>query len=143
MIPCNISIYTNTKAILVDHPGRRYPPSENIVQIKLQDTGHNSLKPLYDYLATVYDYSQKSTVVVRETVLCNVILTNKKGILLTANKNEEWSYWGCFPTSIQFGELDFSSSELVDIDIFFRFSGSEYHHSEDTQSQVSLPLSTT
>ena len=86
---------------------------------------------LWDWLASVYDYTGAG-----ETFNPNVRQSSKRecysgtGVLLLydgcGNALEKWSMIDCWPQSINFGDLDYSSSEEVTIEVTLRYSGVSY-----------------
>lgn len=86
---------------------------------------------LWDWLASVYDYTGGG-----ETFNPNVRQSSKRecysgtGVLLMydgcGNPLEKWSMIDCWPQAINFGDLDYSSSEEATIEVTLRYSGVSY-----------------
>lgn len=101
-------------------PGKgRWQPL-NITYI---DTAHSSMKPLYDWVASVYDFQGYATGT-------NLKQTERKGwdaqCMMSmydgcGTELERWTLFGCFPQSINFGDLDYASSDECTIDLTIRF----------------------
>jgi len=101
-------------------PGKgRWQPL-NITYI---DVSSVLMQPLYDWVATVYDfqtYSTSNTLKQSErrgwNSQCRMSVFDGCGAEL-----EIWELLGCFPQSINFGDLDYGSNDECTIDLTIRF----------------------
>lgn len=89
--------------------------------------GQKSMKNLYSWLATVYDFTnnlgnrkQASSI---ETYGGSALLSLYDGC---GEVMETWKLTGVWPTSVNFGDLDYSSSEEVTIELTLRFNDATY-----------------
>lgn len=86
---------------------------------------------LWDWLASVYDYTGGG-----EMFNPNVKQSSKRecysgtGVLILydgcGNALEKWSMLDCWPQAVNFGELDYSVSEEVTIEVTLRYGGVHY-----------------
>lgn len=83
----------------------------------IYDTDHNQIKSFYSYLAKVYDFTNKDKVTMNTNCTADLYLTTYDG---NNEPTEHWEMTKCWPVSINFGELDFSSSELCTLEINWR-----------------------
>jgi len=101
-------------------PGKgRWQPL-NITYI---DTTDERMKPLYDWVATVYDFQLYAGGV-------NLKQSEKQGWVSECiirifdgcgNELEKWELLNCFPQSINFGDLDYASNDECNIDLTIRY----------------------
>lgn len=102
-------------------PGRGKWQPMNIVYY---DVATLDQQPLYDWIAQVYDYSSQDGGI---TTLNQSEKSGwaAKGIINMydgcGNTLETWTLWDCWPQSINFGPLDFESSELSTIDLTIKY----------------------
>jgi hypothetical protein len=96
------------------------------------DIAKDDLMPLYDWVTSLYDFSSSEGA---EVALKN---TEKEGWNATAtlkmfdgcgNQLEMWQLKSCWPQSINFGDLDYSSSDEATIELSLRYSGVVYYNS--------------
>jgi hypothetical protein len=73
-----------------------------------------NIKKLWDILAKVYDFYDETAGKIDET---KVIYG--EGIL--KNNDSVWQLYGLFPMSMNFGDLDYSSSSICDIEITWMY----------------------
>jgi len=98
---------------------------ENIT-VTYIDVADQAMQPLYDWLATVYDFTDPvqlnqghmatdyaGTAILRLWDGCGAII-------------ETWTMGDCWPTAINFGDLDYSSSEEATIELTLRYSEVTY-----------------
>lgn len=89
------------------------------------DVAHISQKPLWDWLATVYNFTNPITLEQGEKRDWNATGTlymyDGCGTLL-----ESWKLRYMWPTAINFGDLDYSSNEEATIELTLRYSDVEY-----------------
>lgn len=81
---------------------------------------------LWSWLASVYNYIDNDALTqssVRRCYSGTGICTLYDGC---GNELEEWRLFDCWPTSVNFGELDYSSSEEVTIEVQLRYSNVKY-----------------
>ncbi len=120
-------IILNTKKVIV-----RKRPTLNIddngkatwepFQFDIECAGSTDNKELYEYLAKCYDYTNGMP---NE----NLPATLRISMLDEAGEpQEEWLMNGVWPTAINFGELDFSSSEEVTLQLTVRFEKCRYRN---------------
>ncbi len=101
-------------------PGKgRWQPL-NITYI---DVASSMMQPLYDWVASVYDFQKYSQG-------ADLPQTERKGWDATAtlsvydgcgNELETWTLSGCFPQSINFGDMAYDSSDECTIDLTIRY----------------------
>lgn len=91
---------------------------------------------LFGYLAQVYDYSDaleisKTTLTVPSVLKSDFVLELFNGYGVST---ERWILKDAWPTSINFGELDYSSSEVATIELKLRYSEVKYETKESGYS---------
>lgn len=87
------------------------------------DTTSKEMGPLYNWVASVYDFQTYASgselhQSEREGWEADCTLTMFDGC---GKELEKWQLFGCFPTSINFGDLDYSSSDEATIELTIRF----------------------
>lgn len=96
------------------------------ISVTYYDTNSRKMKPLWDWLASVYNFTdtiglhQAST---RQSYAGTGIIRLFDGCGKTM---ETWKLYNIWPTTMNFGELDYTSSETVDIELTLRYSAVEY-----------------
>lgn len=85
------------------------------------DVATNDIRPLYRWLASVYEFNDpvKLRMGNRDNWAATGILTLYDGC---GEELEVWSLENMWPQSINFGDLDYSSSEEVTIELTLRYS---------------------
>ncbi len=95
------------------------------ITVTYTDVAHDEMRSLWNWLATVYDFTDPINLRNGEkkdwdaTGVLNMY--DGCGTLL-----ESWQLLHMFPKSIDFGELDYSSSDAAEIAITLRFSDVKY-----------------
>lgn len=83
-------------------------------------------KPLYDWLASVYDYTDPTLLYMGSTAR----LYSGVGIIKLLDgcgtTLETWTLEGVWPTAVNFGDLDYSSSEEATIELTLRYHNVSY-----------------
>jgi len=96
------------------------------ITVTYYDTNSQKMKPLWDWLASVYNLTdavglhQAST---RSSYAGIGIIRLFDGC---GTALEQWKLFSLWPQAMNFGELDYSSSETVDIELTLRYSAVEY-----------------
>lgn len=96
------------------------------INVTYYDTDAKEMKPLWDWLASVYNFTdsegihQAST---KRTYAGRGVLKLFDGC---GNTMEVWELYDLWPTNINFGELDYSSSDVAEIELTLRYSRVEY-----------------
>jgi hypothetical protein len=96
------------------------------ITVTYYDVATRDAKPLYDWLASVYDFSrpvQLNQATMRQDYSGAGVLFLYDGC---GNSLERWVLNDMWPTAVNFGELDFSSSEEVTIELTLRYSDVQY-----------------
>ena len=101
-------------------PGKARWQPLNITYI---DTTDRRMKPLYDWVATVYDFQRYGDG-------GNLRQSEKEGWVGDCvirvfdgcgNELEKWELANCFPQSINFGDLDYGSNDECNIELTIRY----------------------
>lgn len=88
------------------------------------DVAHSQMQSLYDWVASVYDFNKYAD-------SGHLPQSEKEGWAATGTISiydgcgtelERWTLIDCFPQSINFGDLDYGSSDECTIDLTIRFS---------------------
>lgn len=89
------------------------------------DVQNKEMKPLYDWILSLYDFNSNTELFCTEKAGWNAtaILKMYDGC---GNPLEQWSLSNCWPTSVNFGDLDYSSSEEATIELSLRYSSVLY-----------------
>lgn len=89
------------------------------------DAIHSELEELYNWLATVYNFTDDINLWQAEKHNWNAtaILKMYDGC---GNEVEEWQLKSCFPQSIKWGDLDYADSSECTIELTLRFSEVTY-----------------
>jgi hypothetical protein len=91
------------------------------IAVTYLDVAHSEMRTLWNWLATVYDFTDP----------VNLHQGNKRNWDATGVLNmfdgcgtllEGWEMQHMFPTSINFGDVDYSSSDIATIELTLRFS---------------------
>lgn len=88
--------------------------------------GGGGNEPLWNWLASVYNFVDRLTLTQSSVRRCyggTGVCTMYDGC---GNGLEEWRLFDCWPTSVNFGELDYSSSEEATIEVQLRYSNVQY-----------------
>lgn len=99
--------------------------SWDTITVTYNDVAHDEMRTLWNWLATVYDFTDP--VMLRQaekrdwdaTGILNMY--DGCGTLI-----EGWEMQHMWPTTINFGELDYSSSDIATIELTLRFSDVKY-----------------
>lgn len=89
------------------------------------DPNSTSHSELFDVLSKTYDYSSGTVALSSEKrdLLGTAVLTLYDG---HATPMEAWTLSEIYPESISFGELDYSSSEMITIDVKWKYKSVQY-----------------
>jgi hypothetical protein len=96
------------------------------ITVTYYDVATNTIKPLYDWIASVYEFPDPIRLRMgssRANYAGRARLTLYDGC---GNPLEEWVLRDVWPTAVNWGELDFSSSEEVVIELTLRYSDVSY-----------------
>lgn len=99
--------------------------------VAVQGGGGN--EQLWSWLASVYNFINNEALTQSSVRRCyggTGICTLYDGC---GNELEEWRLFDCWPTTVNFGELDYSSSEEVTIEVQLRYSNVKYTNICGTQ----------
>lgn len=106
-------------------PGKgRWQP----ITITYIDAHTSELSPLYQWIAAVYDFTQQSP----QDHLPQSERPGYKGLATLkmfdgcGTELERWELNNCWPQSVNFGDLDYSSSEEATIELTMRYSQVKY-----------------
>jgi hypothetical protein len=91
--------------------------------VTVMDAQTAEMTPLYEWLAKVYDFTSdpvKTNKEIADSVL-TLQMYDGVGVLM-----ESFILKDCWITQINFGELDYSSSDSVDIELTFRYTELEF-----------------
>jgi hypothetical protein len=95
------------------------------ITVTYVDVAHSEMRTLFDWLATVYDFTNPVNLTMgnkREWNATGVVtLYDGCGVSL-----EQWQLQHMWPTSINFNDLDYSSSEECTIELTLRYSDVAY-----------------
>ena len=111
--------------------GKTYIPGKGTwetITITYYDVTGNDNVPLWSWLADVYNYTDPVTLTQSSRRQCytgNGICTLYDGC---GNPLEKWELQDCWPQAVNFGELDYASSEEVTIEVTIRYSGVRYQN---------------
>jgi hypothetical protein len=92
------------------------------------DVNDQEMKPLYDWVARVFDYTAQNPI-------DDIKQSERSGYAGTATLKmydgcgkeiDQWILRSCWPQSINFGDLDYASSDEATIDLTLRFSEVTY-----------------
>lgn len=86
------------------------------------------LQPLYNWLASVYDFTDPIALPMgsrRADYTAQAVIRTVDGC---GQELEEWVLNDVWPTSVNFGDLDYSSSEELTIELTLRYSDVSYQH---------------
>lgn len=95
------------------------------ITVTYMDVAHDEMRSLWNWLATIYDFTDPVSLRQGErrdwdsTGVLNMY--DGCGTLL-----EGWQLQRMFPTSIQFGDVDYSSSDIATIELTLRYSDVKY-----------------
>lgn len=103
-------------------PGKGTWETINVTYI---DVAHEEMRGLWNWLATVYDFTDPvklKNADKRDWSATGVLnMYDGCGILL-----ESWHLFHVWPTSVNFGDLDYSSSDVSTIELTLRYSDVRY-----------------
>ncbi len=95
------------------------------ITVTYLDVAHQDMQSLWNWLATVYDFTDPVNLHNGErrdwTATGLLSMYDGCGVLL-----EAWQLQRMFPTAINFGELDYSSSDIATIELTLRYSDVQY-----------------
>lgn len=105
------------------------------ITVTYLDVAHQEMQSLWNWLATVYDFTDPIRLRQGERRDWNATgilsMYDGCGVLL-----ETWEMKRVFPTAINFGDLDYSSSDIATIELTLRYSDVKYRsHCPDFQPQ--------
>lgn len=99
--------------------------SWNTISVSYYDAAHEEMRSLWNWLATVYDYTDPINLSMGErrdwaaTGILNMY--DGCGTLL-----EGWELQNVWPTEVNFGDLDYSTSDIAEIELTLRYSDVRY-----------------
>lgn len=97
----------------------------------------SSFSALYDWIATVYDYTSPEGIDIRQSEkqgwAAKTSITMFDGC---GNPLERWVLHDCWPQTVNFGDLDYGSSELATIDLTIKY---RYAQMEKVSECVAVP----
>lgn len=95
--------------------------------VKYIDVSNDDQMILYDWIATVYDFTDPVFLKQSEKsgYSGTALLTLYDGC---GKALELWALKSCWPKSINFGDLDYANSEMAEIDLTLRFSEVTYQN---------------
>ena len=93
-----------------------------------QNGGDSSIIALYNWLASVYDFTNATTIKMNSSRagyagVATLMLYDGCGTAV-----EGWQLLDAWPQAINFGELDYASSEEVTIEMTLRYSAVDFSH---------------
>lgn len=95
------------------------------ISVTYLDVAHSEMRSLWNWLATVYDFTDPVGLRQAERMDWNATgvlsMYDGCGTLL-----ETWELLRVFPTAINFGDLDYSSSDIATIELTLRYSDVKY-----------------
>lgn len=97
------------------------------ITVSYLDVAGNELLSLWDWLASVYDYTNKN----RWMGAAQKDYTATGYLLLYSGCGdplESWTLENAWPEAINFGDLDYSSSDPAEIELTLRYTGVQYHN---------------
>jgi hypothetical protein len=91
------------------------------ISVTYRDAGNDALVALYDWMATIYDITRPVELNMGERANYNAeaVLTMRDGC---GNGMEEWRLFNVWPTNIDFGDLDYESTDIATVDLTLRYS---------------------
>lgn len=109
-------------------PGKGTWEQITITYYDVEDVGNvgGGNTELWSWLASVYNFIDNDKLTQSSVRRCyggTGICTMYDGC---GNELEEWRLFDCWPTSVNFGELDYSSSEEATIEVQLRYSNVQY-----------------
>lgn len=114
--------YLNAKTWI---PGKA---SWETITVTYYDVATRDAKPLFDWLASVYDFSrpvQLKQASMRQDYAGSGIVFMYAGC---GDPLERWTLDDMWPTAVNFGELDYSSPEEATIELTLRYSQVSFQH---------------
>lgn len=97
----------------------------NTITVTYLDVAGAEMRSLYNWLATIYDFTDPINLKQGERRDWSAIgvlnMYDGCGTLL-----EGWEMHSMFPTSVDFGDLDYSSTEIATIELTLRYSDVRY-----------------
>ena len=102
--------------------------------VTYHDVDDNLMAPLYEWMVDIYDFQDHlgKRQTEKEGWTGTGTLTLYDGC---GGKLETWTLFNMFPTSINFGDLDYSNSEISTVDLSLRYSEVTY----DTHCKMRKP----
>jgi len=99
------------------------------ITVTYYDIASQDMKPLYNWLSSVYNFSSTDQTkyaqmgTKKSDYACTGTLTMFDG---SGNPLEEWTLNNMWPQAINFGDLDYSTSEESTIELTLRYSDVQY-----------------
>lgn len=97
------------------------------ISVTYLDVAGDSLMPLWDWLASVYDFT-KLTRHMGSAQKDYTAIGKLKMYSGCGDPLETWTLLNCWPESINFGDVDMSSSDASNIELTIRYSGVQYYN---------------
>lgn len=107
-------------------PGKGAWEQITITYYDVEDISGTGNTELWNWLASVYNFIDNVALTQSSRRVCyggTGICTMYDGC---GGELEEWRLFDCWPTSVNFGELDYSSSEEATIEVQLRYSNVKY-----------------
>lgn len=104
-------------------PGKAYWESLNVIYY---DVASIDMEPLYNWLASVYDFLDPVTLKMgtkKSDYSAKALLKMWTGC---GELIDQWELKNVWPTSINFGDVDYSSSDISEIELSLRYSDAKY-----------------
>jgi hypothetical protein len=112
-------------------PGKGTPDTTQVTYYDIASVdGGEVVAGLFTWLATVYNFKDNEALTQSSKQGVAGGYTAQKGILTMldgcGNEIDKFTYIDCWPTQINFGELDYSSNDECTIDVTLRYRNFEY-----------------
>lgn len=112
-------------------PGKGTPDTTQVTYYDIASgAGGNVIANLFTWLATVYNFTEPTTLTQSSKQNTRGGYTADEGVLTMldgcGNKIDSFTYLSCWPTQINFGELDYSSNDECTIDVTLRYRNFVY-----------------
>lgn len=91
------------------------------ISVTYIDTTDTAMNPLYNWIASVYDFTQSTALPMSEKSgwSGDVTITSYDGC---GKEVEQWVLHSCYPESVDFGELAYAESDESTIELQLRYS---------------------
>jgi hypothetical protein len=128
-------IEANHVSETVYFPGR---PDWKPISLTLYDFTIQKTNRVFEWLKLYYNINDEKTTIrpsVGESVLANALKIPQASLILfdgCGNKIERWIFENVWPQSVEFGELDMQSSEVVTVDVTLRYDRAYVETNENT-----------